>query len=46
FQLGAALGRLGQVDQACVTLGEVEVRFPGSPAVARAAQEMTALGCS
>lgn len=46
FQLGAALGRLGQLDQACVTLGEVGVRFPGQPAVQSASEEMSKLGCS
>ena len=45
-ELGAALGRLGQTEQACVTLGEVRVRFPVSDAVARADQELTALGCT
>ncbi|WP_406648601.1 tol-pal system protein YbgF [Aliisedimentitalea scapharcae] len=45
-ELGAALGRLGQTEQACVTLGEVRVRFPVSDAVAKADQELTALGCS
>lgn len=45
-ELGAALGRLGQVSQACITLGEVGARFPSSDAVPRARQEMTALGCS
>ena len=46
YQLGAALGRLGQTSQACVTLGEVAVRFPASEAVAAASAEMTKLGCS
>jgi len=46
FELGAALGRLGQRDQACVTLGEVGVRFPETDAVARARQEMATLGCT
>lgn len=46
MELGSALGALGQVDQACLTLGEVAVRFPTSDAVASAQQEMTALGCS
>ncbi len=46
YELGAALGRLGQVDQACVTLGEVGVRFPAAEAVALARQEMAKLGCS
>ena len=31
-----ALGRLGQHDQACITLGEVEARFPGADSVANA----------
>jgi tol-pal system protein YbgF len=46
FELGAALGRLGQTDQACVTLGEVGARFPGAQAANDAQQEMTLLGCS
>ncbi len=46
YELGAALGRLGQVDQACVTLGEVGVRFPEAEAVPLARQEMADLGCS
>ncbi|MBO9451579.1 tol-pal system protein YbgF [Tropicibacter sp. R16_0] len=46
YELGAALGRLGQVDQACVTLAEVGVRFPSAAAVSNAQQEMTSLGCS
>jgi tol-pal system protein YbgF len=46
FELGAALGRLGQHDQACITLGEVEARFPGADSVANARQQMATLGCS
>ncbi|GAA6199993.1 tol-pal system protein YbgF [Aquicoccus sp. SU-CL01552] len=46
YELGAALGRLGQVDQACVTLGEVGVRFPGDEAAALARSEMSSLGCN
>ncbi|MCF6233727.1 MAG: tol-pal system protein YbgF [Rhodobacteraceae bacterium] len=46
FQLGVALGRLGQTDQACVTLGEVGARFPGALAASDARKEMTRLGCS
>ena len=46
FELGAALGRLGQTDQACITLGEVGVRFPTSVPVNSALQEMATLGCS
>jgi tol-pal system protein YbgF len=43
--LGTALGKLGKTDEACVTLGEVAGRYPGSQAVAAAQQEMAALGC-
>ncbi len=46
FELGAALGRLGQLDQACITLSEVGVRFPGDETVAQANSEMATLGCS
>lgn len=46
FELGAALGRLGQKDQACITLSEVEVRFPGETIVDQAAAEMAVLSCS
>ena len=46
FELGAALGRLGQRDQACVTLGEVGVRFPAADAASNARQEMATLGCT
>ncbi|MGR3565221.1 MAG: tol-pal system protein YbgF [Heliomarina sp.] len=46
FELGAALGRLQQTEQACITLGEVGTRFPGDPAVASAQSEMAKLGCS
>lgn len=46
YELGAALGRLGQKDQACVTLGEVSARFPTADAVNSARQEMDTLGCS
>lgn len=46
YKLGAALGRLGSQTEACVTLGEVPVRFPGSTSVAPAMAEMASLGCS
>ena len=45
-ELGAALGRLGQVEQACVTLGEVGARFPTADAVTEAQEEMNALDCA
>lgn len=46
FELGAALGRLGQKDQACITLAEVAVRFPADAAVQRAEAERAKLACS
>ncbi|AVO36793.1 tetratricopeptide repeat protein [Pukyongiella litopenaei] len=46
FELGRALGKLGQVDQACITLGEISVRFPGAAVETNARSEMTALNCS
>lgn len=44
--LGVALGNLGQLNEACVTLSEVSVRFPGDPAVSDATEAMGTLGCS
>lgn len=46
FLLGRALGKLGKVAEACVTLGEVGARHAGSASVADAQTEMTALNCS
>ena len=40
FKLGAALGALDQKQDACLTLGEVNTRFPGNPAVSSAQAEM------
>lgn len=45
FRLGAALGALGQVEQACVTLAEVGNRFPGDATVGQAQTAMRDLGC-
>jgi tol-pal system protein YbgF len=45
FLLGQSLGRLGQTNEACVTLGEVEVRFPQSDAVLEARSAMRNIGC-
>lgn len=44
--LGVSLGRLGQVEEACLTLQEVAVRYPGDPSVAAAEAERRNLGCS
>lgn len=45
FKLGSSLGNIGQTQDACLTLAEVDVRFPGNPAVTAAQSEMQALGC-
>ncbi|MBV7410231.1 tol-pal system protein YbgF [Maritimibacter sp. DP1N21-5] len=44
-KLGASLGQLGQVNEACATLGEVPNRFPGSQAANQAQIERQTLGC-
>jgi len=46
YRLGNALGRLGQSSEACVTLGEVGIRFPGAAAVTEAEAAMRNIGCS
>jgi tol-pal system protein YbgF len=45
LRLGEALGVLGQVPEACVTLGEVGLRFPASMAATQAEVALQALGC-
>lgn len=45
LKLGQALGTLGQVPEACVTLTEVGTRFPGSQPALDAAAAMQGLGC-
>lgn len=46
YRLGVSLAQLGQVEDACATLGEVELRYPTALAVSDAKSEMTALSCS
>jgi tol-pal system protein YbgF len=47
YGLGVTLGRLGQVNEACLTLAEVMRKFAGGPAevVGKAREEANALGC-
>lgn len=45
FRLGRSLGRLGKSQEACLTLAEVEVRYPGSAAVDDALAAMQNIGC-
>jgi len=46
FKLGTALGQLGQLNEACATLGEVGNRFPGSAAASDAQAARASLGCN
>lgn len=46
YNLGRTLGQLGQTQEACVTLGEVGVRFPAAEEVLEANSEMRNLGCT
>ena len=45
YELGKSLGALGQTQEACVTLGEVAVRFAQSPFVPQATAAQQELGC-
>lgn len=45
-RLGVALAELGQLDEACITLAEVEVRYPTAPAVIEAQRAMAGLACN
>jgi TolA-binding protein len=46
WRLGAALGELGNVAEACVTLNEVSGRYPGSSdAIAQADAAKTRFNC-
>ncbi len=45
YRVGVVLGELGQTDQACVTLGEVGVRFPLDSAAGQAQSKMAQLNC-
>jgi len=46
YKLGTSLGAIGQQNEACVTLAEVESRFPTAPAVQQANTAMRDLGCN
>lgn len=45
LKLGESLGQLGQTPEACVTLGEVGTRYPGSLAATQASVAMSGLAC-
>lgn len=46
LKLGLALDALGQSSEACITLGEVTLRFPSSEASIEAQAARASLGCS
>lgn len=46
YKLGFSLGEIGQKDDACLTLAEVGIRFPGNAILTDAQAAMTNLGCS
>ena len=45
YQLAVSLGELGQTDEACLTLTEVDSRYPGSEVAGDVAAERQALAC-
>jgi tol-pal system protein YbgF len=45
YRLGVSLGRLGQTEEACLTLAEVDSRYPGSEVTSDVAIEQRALNC-
>jgi tol-pal system protein YbgF len=45
YRLAVSLGRLGQTDEACLTLTEVDTRYPGSVVAGDVAAERRALAC-
>ncbi len=46
YRLGTSLGELGRRDEACITLSEVEIRYPTAPIVLDARAAQTRLSCS
>lgn len=46
FKLGVSLDRIGQREEACLTLNEVGSRYPEAPAVDKARAEMATLQCN
>ncbi len=46
LRLGVSLANIGQVEEACQTLNEVNLRYPTSDAASEALAEMAGLACS
>ena len=45
YKLAVSLGELGQTDEACLTLTEVDSRYPGSEVAGDVAAKRQALAC-
>ena len=45
YRLAIALGELGQVEEACLTLTEVDTRYPGSEVAGEVASQRATLRC-
>jgi tol-pal system protein YbgF len=45
YRLALSLGELGQVEEACLTLGEVDSRYPGSEVASEVASQRATLRC-
>lgn len=45
YKLGVSLGKLGQKSEACLTLAEVDSRYPDSDVLGEVASEKQSLGC-
>jgi tol-pal system protein YbgF len=45
LQLAVSLGHIGQTEEACLTLGEVDSHYPSSEVAGEVAAQRTALGC-
>jgi tol-pal system protein YbgF len=45
YKLAVSLGQLGQTDEACLTLTEVDSRYPGSEVASEVAAQRQALAC-
>lgn len=48
YRLGVSLGRIGQLNEACLTLSEVGLRYPGAPSdlIQKTESERRALSCN
>jgi tol-pal system protein YbgF len=46
YRLGISLSRLGQTEEACLMLSEVQARYPAAQIVAQANMEYSGLGCN